>query len=105
MKETVLNPNGKSAVRVAIVALVIGGGWVAALNLVHLSDPPEVLRLVPVAWLMISFYGLMLGLQAALANIHRYLGLLGMLVCLANIPLAAIFALAAMMGISQWNGW
>ena len=97
MKETVLNPDGKSAARVTLVVLVIGCVWVAALNWVHLSDPPEVLRLVPVAWLFMSLYGVLLGLQAALANVRRYLGLLSLLICLANVPLAGVFALAAMM--------
>ena len=90
MKETVLNPDGKSAIRAAIVALVIGGGWVGYLNWFAGPFPPDIFRLVPVAWLVVSFYGLMLGLQAALANVHRYLGLLSILVCLANIPLAAV---------------
>ena len=100
MKETFVNPNGQVSIRVSIVALVVGGAWVALLfwgeNLI--PDPPDILRLVPVAWLFASFAGLVLGLQAALANVHRWLGLLSFLICLLNVPFAAIFALAAMMG-------
>lgn len=100
MKHVFINPNGQVAIRVSIVALMVGGAWVALLfwggNVTY--DPPDVLRLVPVAWLFASFAGLMLGFQSTLANVHRWLGLLSVLICALNIPFAAIFALAAMMG-------
>ena len=98
MKQVWINPDGLVAIRVSLAALIVGGVWVVYLFWTAGPFPPDILRLVPVVWLVSSFAGLILGLQAALADVRRYLGIISVLLCLPSIPLAAVFTLAAMVG-------
>lgn len=61
------------AIRVAIVSVIVGAGWVVYLTWFADPFPADILRYVPVIWLVSAFAGLILGPQATLANVHRTL--------------------------------
>lgn len=98
VKDVWINPNGVIAMRVTLASLLVGGLWVGYLNWFAGPFPSDILRYMPLIRLVSAFVGLVLGLQAALANVHRYLGVISVLLCLPSVPIAATFVLAAMMG-------
>lgn len=91
------NPNGVVALRVTLASLMVGSGWIVFLNWFAEPFHPDVLRNVPWIWLMLAFAGLILGIQAVLANQRRGSGFLVVILSIPNIPLAAAFSLAAAM--------
>lgn len=83
------------------IFLVIGSMVVGGLYYVYLTSepfPPDIVRLVPVTWLVAGFIGFGLGVQALFVNARRFLGCVSVLLSIPNIPLAAIYVLGAMMG-------
>lgn len=91
------NPNGMVALRATLASLMVGSGWIVFLNWFSGPFHADILRNVPFIWLILAFAGLLLGVQAVLANRHRGSGLLVIILSIPNIPLAAAFSLAAAM--------
>ncbi len=89
-------PLGLIALLVAVASLALGGIYYA--YLVAVPSPPDWVRIVALIWLAGALAGLLLGLAAILANARRHLGIAALVLSIPSVPLAAIFALAALMG-------
>ncbi len=88
---------GLVAAVIALVSAAMGTAWYAYLQL-ESSSPPFVVRLVPLAWLVSSLLGIFLGLRSVVAGRGRVAGAAALLLCVPMVPLAFIYATAAMMG-------
>ena len=90
------HPSGLVSVLVAAGSLVLGAGYY--LVLLAVPFPPDWVRVVPVVWLAGATAGLVLGCAACRASTQVPLAVLGLLLSLASLGLAAPFALGALMG-------
>ncbi|MDP9372905.1 MAG: hypothetical protein M3Q65_10745 [Chloroflexota bacterium] len=90
------SPLGLIALLVALESLAVGVVYYA--YLVAVPFPPDWVRIVALIWLAGALAGLLLGLAAILANARRHLGIAALVLSIPSVPLAAIFALAALMG-------
>ena len=81
---------------VAAASLVLGAGYY--LVLLAVPFPPNWVRIVPVVWLAGAAAGLVLACAACRAGTQVRSAVLGVLLSLASLGLAAIFALGALMG-------
>lgn len=96
MKALWIHPNGLHALYVTLASSLLGGAYFVYLT--SESFPPDAVRGVPFIWLVLACAGLILGVQATAANVHRYLGVMSLILGVLNFPLAAIFTLGAIMG-------
>lgn len=81
---------------VAAASLVLGAGYYRVLLAVPF--PPDWIRVVPAIWLAGATAGLVLACEACRAGTQVRLAVLGLLLGLASLGLAAVFALGALMG-------
>ena len=90
------HPSGVVSILVAAASLMLGAGYY--LVLLAVPFPPDGVRVVPVVWLAGAIAGLVLGGAAYRGGTQVRLAALGLLLSLASVGLAAIFALGALVG-------
>lgn len=81
--------------------VVLGSGFLGAVYLWYLEAepfPPDLLRLVPVAWLAGSLAGALMAVRAIRGDRHRLAAGIALLSSLPNIVLAVLFTIGALMG-------
>lgn len=64
----------------------------------NVKFPLDVVRIVPLVWLIGAVAGLILGFRSLRGDEPRYIGILVIVVAIINIIFASIFSLAALMG-------
>jgi hypothetical protein len=62
------------------------------------SFPPDIVRLVPLLWLGLSFWGLMEAVRVIRSKTRMYMAGLAVMILIPNIILAALFCLGSLMG-------
>lgn len=88
--------SGARALLVAIGSGVLGGAYFSYLNAEPF--PPDIVRLVPVAWFTAAVTGGVLAIRAFRGSGNRMAAGLALALSLPNAVLAAVFSLAALMG-------
>ncbi len=88
--------NGGRALLVVLASSAIGAAYFSYLTAV--PCPPEIVRLVPLAWFVACITGWMWSIRALRAGDGRSLPIVALALNIPNTMFAAIFLLAAMMG-------
>ena len=83
---------------VTITALSALAGMAYYVYLKNVPFPPDLARIVPLAWLVGAIIGLRWGLRAFRADMTRPVGFVIIAVGLLSVLLAAVFSMAALMG-------
>lgn len=81
---------------ITAVSSLVGVAYFAYIS--NVKFPPDVVRFVPLVWIIGSVAGLIFGLRSLRGDGPRYRGLLVIVVAIINILFASIFSLAALMG-------
>ena len=81
--------------------LVMGSGVIGGIYFLYLNAepfPPDIVRLVPIAWLAGAVLGSVLAARALRRPGNKLLAGLALALSLPNTVLAALFSMAALMG-------
>ncbi|MCC2631873.1 MAG: hypothetical protein K0S20_572 [Patescibacteria group bacterium] len=87
---------GLNVLVISLLASLVGALYFSYISAV--SFPPDIVRIVPFVWLVLSFWGLIGAIQATRSKAHRYMVGLAVMILIPNIVLAALFCLGSLMG-------